>query len=119
MFASESPRGLPQLGQSGVVPYTHGLTVTQAIAASGGLLTTAAWSDVRILRAPGTSRDRTQRLDVAGVLHEGRPDFVLLPGDVVFCRPSEVANVATFLSLYIYSLLPFNGGGGIKSIGKT
>ena len=99
-----------EVGNSGVIPYSQGLTATQAIAASGGLLATAAWSDVRILRAPGSPRDRTQRLDVAGVLHHGHPDFILLPGDVVYCRPSGIANVGTFLNLWVYRLLPLQGG---------
>jgi len=104
-----------EVGRGGPQPYTPGLTAVQAIAGAGGLLTTAKWSDVRVLRATGSPEMRTQRLDVAAVLHDAYPDFVLLPGDVVYCQTSGIADVANFLDLYLWRLLPFRNIGSIAA----
>ncbi len=90
----------------GAVPYVPGMTLSQALASAGGLGLTAKWSDVRILRNDGRGRDHTYRVNVDSVLHEGTPDFLLLPGDVVYAQTSGIADVGDFIELYIRRILP-------------
>ncbi len=90
----------------GAVPFVPGMTLTQALASAGGLDITAKWSDVRVLRNDGRGGDHTFRVNVDRVLHDGAPDFLLLPGDVVYAQTSGVADVGNFVELYIRRILP-------------
>ncbi|MEZ5988074.1 MAG: polysaccharide biosynthesis/export family protein [Planctomycetota bacterium] len=91
----------------GVIPYTKGMTATTAIAAAGGLRITAKWNDVRILRNRPGQEPRTIRLDADRTFHGEGPDFLLLPGDVVYAQTSAIADVGNWVQLYIRNLLPF------------
>ena len=45
------------------------------------------------------------------VLLEEWPDFLLLPGDVVYAQPSSIAEAGNWVELWIRRLLPFRLGG--------
>ncbi|PIE22352.1 MAG: hypothetical protein CSA62_12640 [Planctomycetota bacterium] len=95
----------------GVITYQPGMTLTQAIAAAGGLLVTAKWSNVRVLRNRGRSSDKTYPVNSQKIIFEGSPDFLVLPGDVIWCQTSEIADLGNYVDLYIRRLLPFSIGG--------
>lgn len=96
-----------EVQKGGPMAYAPGLTLSQAIASAGGLRITAKSSDVRVLRHAGGGRARTIRVNLDDILYEGSVDFLLLPGDVVFCQTSGIADVGNFVELYIRRILPF------------
>ena len=51
------------------------------------------------------------RVNLESVLEDEWPDFLLLPGDVVYAQASAIANVGYGVDLYIRRLLPFTIGG--------
>lgn len=91
----------------GAIPYVTGMTLTQAIAAAGGFDITVKWSDIRVLRNRGRESDKTYRVNTDAILFDGSPDFLLLPGDVVWAQTSAVADAGNWVDLYIRRLLPF------------
>ncbi|MCU0863420.1 MAG: polysaccharide biosynthesis/export family protein [Planctomycetes bacterium] len=97
--------------RAGPVPYTPGLTMTQAIAAAGSFNFTVKHSDIRILRINQDGTQRTFRVNMDAVLRDEWPDFLLLPGDVVYAQTSTVADIGNLVELYIRRMLPFQLGG--------
>lgn len=105
--------------RSGPVPFQAGLTMTQAIASAGSFHFTAKESDVRILRIAPDGTQRTFRVDMQSVLLDEQPDFLLLPGDVVYCQTSTIADLGNLVDLYVRRLLPFSlSGPSIGSVGN-
>ena len=95
----------------GPVPYVPGMTLSQVIAYTGGLAITAKDSDVRVLRNNSPGLPYTYRVNVSEILYQEGLDFLVLPGDVVFCQTSAIADAGIFIQLWIRNLLPFNIGG--------
>ncbi len=95
-----------EVKRPGPIPYAPGMTLAQGVAAVGGLDIRAKWSDVRILRYYGKSATRTHRVNMSSILLDGGPDFMLLPGDVVYCQTSTIADLDDIVELYIRRLLP-------------
>ena len=75
-----------EVGRAGPVPFQPGMTMTQAIASAGGFEITIKYSDVRILRIAPDGTQRSYRVNLESVLHDEWPDFLLLPGDIVYCQ---------------------------------
>ena len=96
-----------EVKRDGPVAYVPGMTLSQAVAAAGGYVITAKSNDVRILRNVGTETAKTYRVDLWNALHDEAPDFLVLPGDVVFCQTSVIADVGDWITLHIARLLPF------------
>lgn len=95
----------------GPVPYQPGLTMTQAIASAGSFNYTVKHDDVRILRLAADGSNRTFRINMDDVLRDQSPDFLLLPGDVVYCQTSGIADAGNWVDLWFRRLLPFSIGG--------
>ena len=101
-----------EVRNAAAVPWSSSLTAARAISAAGGFLITAKDSDVFVVRAePGSRKPRMIRIDVDEILHGKQPDFVLLPGDIVWCQTSSIADVGNWVELYIRRMLPFSIGG--------
>ncbi|MFO1031635.1 MAG: polysaccharide biosynthesis/export family protein [Planctomycetota bacterium] len=100
-----------EVSRPGPVAYVPGLTMTQAIASAGSFLITIKHSDVRILRINPDGTQRTFRVNMNAVLLDEWPDFLLLPGDVVYAQSSSIADVGFWIDLHIRRLLPFAIGG--------
>lgn len=108
-----------EVNRSGPIPYQPGLTMTQAIASSGSFRNTVEGGDIRVLRIALDGTQRTFRVNMDSILYDGQPDFLLLPGDVIFCQPSTIAEVGDAVDLYIRRLLPFTiTGPSIGVIGQ-
>jgi polysaccharide export outer membrane protein len=97
--------------RAGPVPFTPGLTMTQAIAAAGSFNYTVKHSDIRILRINADGTQRTFRVNLDKVLLDQSPDFLLLPGDVIYAQTSGIADLGNLVDLYVRRLLPFAIGG--------
>lgn len=98
------------------VPWHSNLTITQAISAAGSFLITAKPSDVLVVRPERKANNgsephpRSIRVNVTNILYGEEPDFILLPGDVVWCQTSGIADVGDWVELYIRRLLPIGPG---------
>jgi len=66
---------------------------------------------VRILRVNPDGTQRTFRVNMEAVLLDEQPDFLLLPGDVVYAQTSTIADIGNWVELYIRRMLPFQIGG--------
>ncbi|MFO1077010.1 MAG: polysaccharide biosynthesis/export family protein [Planctomycetota bacterium] len=95
----------------GAIAFHPGMTMTQAVAAAGSFLHTVKHSDIRILRIAPDGTERTFRVNMEAVFEEEQPDFLLLPGDVVYCQTSGIADAGNWVDLWIRRLLPFQLGG--------
>jgi protein involved in polysaccharide export with SLBB domain len=105
--ATESVYVCGEVRTGGVFPYHPGMTMMQAIAAAEGFQITVKESDIRILRMNQDGSQRTFRVNMSDVLYGNYPDFLLLPGDVVYCQTSLIADLGNLVELYIRRLLPF------------
>jgi polysaccharide export outer membrane protein len=95
----------------GVIPFHPGMSLTQAMAAAGGFTHLVRHEDIRVLRINQDGSQRTFRVNLEAVLEDEWPDFLLLPGDVVYAQASAIANAGYAVDLYIRRLLPFQLGG--------
>lgn len=105
--ATESVYVCGEVRNAGVQPYHPGMTMIQAIAAAGSFAITVKESDIRVLRINQDGSQRTFRVNMSDVLYGDYPDFLLLPGDVVYCQTSLIADLGNLVELYIRRLLPF------------
>ena len=96
----------------GPKPYARNMSLSQAIAAAGGFGYRAKLTDVRIVRPTETGKEpKLYRVNINNVFHsEGYPDFLVLPGDVIYCQSTWAGSLADTLRLYIWDLLPLRGG---------
>ena len=109
--ATQSVYVCGEVFRPGPVPFQPGLTMTQAIASAGSFNHTVKHSDIRILRINQDGTQRTTRVNMDAVLLEQQPDFLLLPGDVVYAQTSGIADAGNWVDLWIRRLLPFQIGG--------
>lgn len=109
--ATESVYVCGEVRNPGAQPYHPGMTMIQSIAAAGSFQITVKESDIRILRINPDGKQRTFRVNMSDVLYGEYPDFLLLPGDVVYCQTSFIADVGNLVELYIRRLLPFQLSG--------
>lgn len=99
-----------EVNTPGALPYQPGMTMTQALSAAGSWDFTVKQNDIRILRVNPDGTQRTFRVNLDAVLYEEQPDFLLLPGDVIYAQTSTIAEMGNWVELYIRRLLPIQLG---------
>jgi len=72
-----------QVARSGSVKFTPGLTITEAIAQSGGFQPLARKNMVRVTRLEDGKKN-TYKIPVEMIAEGQRPNFPLMPGDEIF-----------------------------------
>ncbi len=72
-----------QVGQSGSVKFTPGMTITEAIAKSGGFTPLARKNMVKVTRLVEGAK-QTYKIPVEMIAAGERPNFPMAPGDEVF-----------------------------------
>ncbi len=72
-----------QVGNSGSVKFTPGMTITEAIAKSGGFTPLARKNMVKVTRQSGGKKE-TYKIPVEMIAAGERPNFPMMPGDDVF-----------------------------------
>jgi polysaccharide export outer membrane protein len=103
-----------EVEDSGPVPWHEQMTLAKAVAAAGYVKVTAKPSDIYITRADAVTRKPKQyRVNLKEVLVGKEPDFLLLPGDVVYVQTSVGGDVAYFVDLWVRRVLPIEGVGGL------
>lgn len=74
---------LGQVARSGLIKFTPGLTITEAIAQSGGFQPLARKNMVRVTRMLEGKKE-TYKVPVEMIAEGKRPNFPMMPGDEVF-----------------------------------
>jgi len=97
-----------EVGKQGFIDLTGGLTLFQAIQASGGFVKTAHRAQVILIRRTPDGKATGRSIDVRPVQEGEHPenDVLLAANDVVFVPRSKIANVDNFVEMYIREVLP-------------
>jgi polysaccharide export outer membrane protein len=72
-----------QVARSGSIKFTPGMTITEAIAQSGGFSPLARKNMVKVVRTLDGKKE-TYKLPVELIAEGRRPNFPMMPGDEVF-----------------------------------
>ncbi len=97
-----------EVKRPGRIEATGEMTVTRAVAAAGGILSTGRASSVMIVRTSGVQEPVAFRVDVTKVL-SGRDfseDIVLAPNDIVYVPKSVIGKVNEFVDLFFDNIAP-------------
>jgi len=102
-----------EVGDPGIQPLLHGLTLSQAIHHAGGFLKTANRDQVVVLRRHADGTVTGHIIDLKAVEAGERPqdDIALRPLDQVYVPRSEIANVNVVVEQYIRNNIPVNSLG--------
>jgi len=97
-----------EVGKQGFIDLTGGLTLFQAIQASGGFVKTAHRAQVILIRRTPDGKATGRSIDVRPVQEGEHPenDVLLAANDVVFVPRSKIGNVDNFVEMYIREVLP-------------
>lgn len=74
---------LGQVQKTGTIKFTPGMTITEAIAQSGGFSPMARKNMVKVTRSVGGTK-QIYKIPVEMIAEGSRPNFPMLPGDEVF-----------------------------------
>jgi len=94
-----------EVGKPQMIRLSPNFTVTQAIAAVGGLKDTARRHEVRVIRRKADKKPLVIPVDFAQVVDgtDINQDIVLQPYDIVYVPKSTIANVNLWAQQYIYN----------------
>lgn len=97
-----------EVGRPGVMTLEGYMTVMQSIAGAGGLKDSARGSEVLVIRRNGLKKPFVLTVDLAAVMNgtDTTQDIVLKPYDIVYVPKSYIANINTFIDLYIRKNIP-------------
>ena len=101
-----------EVDEAGVQPLVGRVTVLQAIFAAGGFLPRARLDEVLVIRPNSEQGHSVITLNLERAIDGRDPtqNLVLRPYDAVFVPPSRIANVNTWVDLYIRQNIPINFG---------
>jgi protein involved in polysaccharide export with SLBB domain len=99
-----------EIASPGEKPFLGGLTLYEAIDASGGFRETAHRKQVIVIRRNPEGIPVGHAFDMRQVEHGTDPeqDVVLQPLDIVYVPRSKIASINLFVEQYIRNLLPIN-----------
>jgi protein involved in polysaccharide export with SLBB domain len=109
-FASQQVFVAGEVRTPGVLDLTAPIDAYQAIARSGGFLTTARTQDVLILRRLPTGEARVYRADLSrDAFVRGLPEIGPLQRfDVIYVPRTPIAEIGLFMQHYVREALPVN-----------
>lgn len=87
-----------EVGKSGAIPLSRGtgVTILEALSASGGALRTAKPSEARVLRFDATTQSRTEMpINLQKVMQGKLPDMVLSAGDILVVPDNTGRRIAS------------------------
>jgi polysaccharide export outer membrane protein len=94
-----------EVGRPGLIPYTPGMTLLQALSEAGGNLPSGDVTKLVILRKSAGQTADLVRPHLSKTFREApTEDVVLQPYDVVVLPPTHAQNVAEWLDRYVYKL---------------
>ncbi len=97
-----------EVDKPGRIESSGEMTVTRALAAAGGLLSTGKPSSVMVIRTSGVAEPEAHRVDVTRILSgkDMSGDLVLAPNDVVYVPKSVIGQIGEFVELFIENIAP-------------
>ncbi len=101
-----------QVATPGMVKLTGPMTILQSIASAGGLKDSARDSEVLVIRRNALRKPFVIRVDLARAMNglDMSQDILLEPYDIVYVPKSFIANVNTWVDLYLRRNIPINMG---------
>jgi protein involved in polysaccharide export with SLBB domain len=108
-----------EVGSPGMIVMGGYMSILQSIASAGGLKTSALDSEVLVIRRNGLKKPFVLKVDVAAAMNgtDTSQDITLKPYDIIFVPKSAIANINTWVDLYIRKNIPFTLSYGIfKSV---
>lgn len=98
-----------EVGRVGLVPLVGPMTVYQAITSAGGWRETSRMNEIVVIRGATTGKPGVTVVNLERVLDNSdmSQNIQLMPMDIVYVPKSPIANVDTWVDLYIRKLLPF------------
>ncbi len=107
-----------QVANPGLVKMGQYMTILQAIASVGGLRETALGNDVLVIRRNNLNKPIIITVDVESA-RDGTDisqDIAMRPYDIVYVPKSAIANVNTWVDMYIRKNIPINVGYDINNV---
>jgi len=104
-----------QVGHPGMVVMGGYMTILQSIASAGGLKDSALGSEVLVIRRSGLKKPFVMTVNVTDAMQgvDITQDIVLKPFDIVYVPKSAIANVNTWVDMYIRKNIPVNLSYGV------
>ncbi len=101
-----------QVATPGMVKLTGPMTILQSIASAGGLKDSARDSEVLVIRRNALKKPFVIRVNLARAMSglDMSQDIRLQPYDIVYVPKSFIANVNTWVDLYLRKNIPINFG---------
>ncbi len=103
-----------EVARPGMVGMGGSMSIMQAIAAAGGLRNTARSDEILVIRHNGLNKPFIMRIDLAAAM-EGTDitqNISLESRDIIYVPKSAIANVNSFVDLYIRKNIPIGLGYG-------
>ena len=107
-----------EVARAGLLPLVGPTTVLQSISAAGGIKESAKTGEVILLRKTEDNKMTAFRINIDGAF-SGAPssnDIYLRPNDIVYVPKSTIADVNTWVDMYIRKNIPIPLG---LSVGST
>ena len=107
-----------EVTRAGLVPLTGPTTVLQSISLAGGIKETAKTGEVILLRKMEDNKVTAYRINIDEAFSAtgGANDIYLKPNDIVYVPKSGIADVNTWVDMYIRKNIPIPLG---LSVGST
>ncbi|MFP7755197.1 polysaccharide biosynthesis/export family protein [Thermodesulfobacteriota bacterium B35] len=101
-----------QVTKPGMVRLTGPMTILQSIASAGGLKDSARDSEILVIRRNALKKPFVIRVDLARAMSglDMSQDILLQPYDIVYVPKSLIANINTWVDLYLRRNVPINIG---------
>ena len=103
-----------EVNRAGVVNLTGPTTVLQSISQAGGMKETAKADEIMVLRRAEDNNIETIRVNLEDALDgkDSMQDIRLRPNDIVYVPRSAIANINTWIDMYIRKNVPLPIGIG-------
>jgi len=106
-----------EVNKAGLIPLVGPTTVLQSISQAGGIKETANPEEVILLRKTEDNKVTAYRVKIAETFSgQGSQEVFLRPNDIVYVPKSTIANVNTWVDMYIRKNIPIPLG---LSVGGT
>lgn len=101
-----------QVYRAGEVPMLGNMSILQSIASAGGMKNSARGKEVLLIRRNGLKRPFVYLVNLDAALNGSdiSQDVMLRPSDIVYVPKSAIANINTWVDMYIRQNIPIEVG---------
>lgn len=110
-----------EVNKPGLFPLTGQVTVMQAIALAGGYKDSARLNELILIRRGPSNEPLAIQINLKEIINSKNmsQDVLLLPSDIIFLPKSPIANVNTWVTMYIKNNLPVSPSFGYYYTNST